>query len=207
MDGLAEILPDGSATAERLLLREFAHRIDDELAWAIDLVSKAANRCETSEARATLASVQERLENHARLYHALQMPQFTTTVDLAAYLRQLCWSISRSSLEGEGVALSLLLHPLMMSSERCWLLGMIVFGLVTSAARHVSHDGAGAIRLEVWLTARSVACAITDNGMADENRKRDRSTVETLVAQLNGTIDVHAAPDGTRTVVKIPRQA
>ena len=119
----------------------------------------------------------------------------------------MCWSISRSSLEGEGVALSLLLHPLMMSSERCWLLGMIVFGLVTSAARHVSHDGAGAIRLEVWVTARSVACAVTDNGMANDNRKRDRSTVETLVARLNGTVDIYAGADGTRTVVKIPRQA
>ena len=207
MSSLSELLPDGGVKAERLLLRELAHRIDDELASAIDLVAQAADRCDGIEARATLASVQCRLEGHAQLHHALQMPQFTTTVDLAAYLQQLCRSISRSSLEDKGIALSLLLHPLQMSSERCWLLGMIVFELITGAVRHVSHCGAGAIRLEVWLTATSVACSIMDNGSSDESRYReeDRSIVETLAARLHGTVDVRGGPDGFRTVVTIPR--
>lgn len=207
MSSLSDLLPDGDVRAERLLLRDFAHRIDDELASVIDLVSKAANRCDGAEARATLASVQDRLESHARLYRALQMPQFTTTVDLAAYLQQLCRSISRSSLEGEGIALSLLLHPLKINSERCWLLGMIVFEAITNAARRVAHGGAGAIHLEVRGTATSIACCITDNGPFDESRYReeDRSIVETLAAHLHGTVDVSVGPDGTRTVVNVPR--
>ena len=207
MSSLSELRPDSGIRAERLVLRELAHRIDDELASAIDLVSKAVHRCETTEARATLASVQERLESHARLYHALQMPQFTTTIDLAAYLQQLCWSISRSSLAGEGIALTLLLHPLKMSSDRCWLLGIIVFELIIDAARRVPHDGTGAIDLAVWVAANSVACAITDNGSpgACQGREDDPSLVESLAAHLGGTVDVHAGPDGTRAVVNVPR--
>jgi two-component sensor histidine kinase len=204
-----ELLPDGGVAAERLLLRELAHRIDDELASAIDLVSKAAGHCDGTEAKATLASVQDRLESHARLCHLLQLPQFTTAIDLAAYLQQLCRSISRSSLEAERIALSLLLHPLKMSSERCWLLGMIVFELITNAARHVSHGGAGAIHLEVWGTATSIACCVTYNGTFDESRYReqDRSIVEMLAANLHGTVDMSAGPEGTRTVVNVPRQS
>lgn len=208
MSSFSELLPDGRLTAERLLLRELAHRIDDELASAIDLVSRAANRCEGAEARAALASVQDRLESHARLCHALQMPQFATTIDLAAYLQQLCGSISRARLESDGIALSLLLHPLKVSSERCWLVGIIVFELITDAARRVSRSGAGAIHLEVWAAANSIVCCITDNGASGESRSReqDRSIVETLVARLHGTVDVSVGPDGTRAVVNFPRQ-
>ncbi|MBR0845755.1 sensor histidine kinase [Bradyrhizobium liaoningense] len=200
-------MPDGGVRAERLLLRELAHRTDDELALAIDLVTKAIDGCDGAEVRAALASVQDRLENHARLHHALQMPQFTTTVDLAAYLQQLCRSISRSSLEGEGIALSLLVQPLKIDSERCWLLGMIVFELITSAARHVSHSEAGEIRLELWGTATSISCCITDNGFSGESRFReeDRSIVETFVAHLGGMVDVCGGVDGGRTVVNVPR--
>jgi len=207
MSGLPELLPDHGANAERMLLRELAQQIDDELVSVIDLLSQAVNRCDGTEARAAVACVQDRLQSHARLHHALQMPQFATTVDLAAYLLQLGRSISRSRLEPEGIALSLLLQPLTMSSERCWLLGMIVFELITASARHVA-SGSGSIRLEVRGTANSVTCCITDNGRSNEVRSRGgHPIVEMLVARLNGTIDIRFRPDLTRTVVEIPRRA
>ncbi|KRR22596.1 histidine kinase dimerization/phosphoacceptor domain -containing protein [Bradyrhizobium retamae] len=207
MSDLSELLPDGGAKAERLVLRELEHRTDVELASAIDLVTKAINRCDGVEARAALASVQERLESHARLRHALQMPQFTTTVDLAAYLQQLCRSISRSSLEGECIALSLLLHPLKMNSTRCWLRGMIVFELITSAARHVYRGGAGAIHLEISVTGRSIACCVTDNGSVDQSqyRKEGSNIVKTLAAHLRATVDICVGSNGGKAIVKLPR--
>lgn len=208
MSSLAELSPDSGTNAERMLLRELAHQIEGELVSVIELLSEAAGRCEGTEARAILASVQDRLESHVCLHHALQMPQFATTIDLASYLRQLCRSISRSRLEHEGIALSLLLQPIKVSSERCWLLGMIVFELITASARHLSLDGAGAIRLEVWGTASSVTCCIVDNGTTAEGRPGlDRSIVDMLVARLNGTMDIRFGPDGARAVVEIPRRA
>ncbi|TWA98878.1 hypothetical protein [Bradyrhizobium stylosanthis] len=207
MSGLPEFLPHDGASAERMLLRELAQQIDDELVSVIDMVSEAASSCDGTEARAALASVQDRLENHMRLHHALQMPQFATTVDLAAYLQQLGRSISRSRLEPEGIALSLRLQPLTMSSERCWLLGRIVFELITASARHV-RSGTGSIRLEVRGTANSVTCCAIDNGPPDEARTRGaHPTVEMLVARLNGSMDVRVGPGATRTVVEIPRRA
>ena len=44
MSSPSELLPDRGATTERLLLREFPHRINDELASVISLSSVAANR-------------------------------------------------------------------------------------------------------------------------------------------------------------------
>jgi anti-sigma regulatory factor (Ser/Thr protein kinase) len=94
-----------------------------------------------------------------------------------------------------------------MNSERCWLLGMIIFEAITNAARRVAHGGAGAIHLEVRGTPTSIACCIMDNGLHDESRYRgeDRSIVETLAAHLHGTVDVCTGSDGTRTVVTVPR--
>ena len=208
MSSLSELSPDSGANAERMLLRELAHQIEGELVSVIELLSEAARRCDGTEARAILTSVQDRLESHVCLHHALQMPQFVTTIDLASYLQQLCRSISRSRLEYEGIALSLLLQPLKISSERCWLLGMIVFELITASARRISFEATGAIRLEVWGTASSVTCCVVDNGTTDEARARlDRSIVDMLVARLNGTMDIRFGPDGARTVIEIPHPA
>ncbi|OAF10719.1 hypothetical protein AYJ54_10690 [Bradyrhizobium centrolobii] len=191
-----------------LVLRELSHELDDELASAINLVSVAANSCDSAEARASLASVQERLQSHAQVCRSLQMPEYTTTIDLAAYLHHLCRSISRSRLEREGIVLSLLLHPVRMSSERCRLLGMIIFELTTNAARNAFHEGVGAIHLEVWPTATSIVCCIADSGSSDSTYpERNGSIVEALAASLNGTIDFGGGTNGTRTVVNIPREA
>jgi two-component sensor histidine kinase len=202
-------LPEPAAVAERLLLREFSHRINNELASAISLISVAALRCGSGEARAALATVQDRLENYASVHHSLQMPEYSTTIDLPAYIHQLCRAISRSKLEQEGIELSLSLYSLKMRSEHCWLLGMIVSELITNSARHAFRDGPGSIRVEVFPAESSVECRVADNGRSDANPRRGRglTIVEALAASLNGKVDVQFGPDGTTTVVNFPYQA
>ena len=206
MSSLSELLPDGGAPPERLLLRELAHRIDNELAAAIDLVSAAASLCESSEARVALAAVSDRLQCYAQLHHSLQMPEYTTTIDLAAYLNQLCRAISRSELVDREIELLLSAPPLRMSSEPCWHLGMIVFELITSAAQHAFPDGTGSIHLRVRLNAVSIECRITDTGIPDEDpsRRNGLAIVEALVRGLYGTVDTQSGPNETATVVHLP---
>jgi two-component sensor histidine kinase len=196
----------GRGAVERLLLREFSHRINNELASAIGLVSVAANRCDSNEAKATLAAVRDRLQSFARVHHSLQMPEYTTTIDLTAYIYQLCRSISHSKLESKGIELSLSIYPLRMSSERSWFLGMIVFELITNSARHAFHDNPGSIHLEVWREGTSIHCCIRDDGTSDANPSPGRglSIVEALASGLDGRVDMQFGPNGTRTVVSFP---
>jgi two-component sensor histidine kinase len=140
MSSLSELLPYRGAATERLLLREFSHRVKDQLAAAINLVTVAAGRCDSSEARAVLVAVLDRLPSHALVHRSLQMPDYDTTVDVAAYLQQLCRAISRAELAGEGIELLLSINPLRIRADRCWLLGMIVFELIADAARHRFAD-------------------------------------------------------------------
>ena len=120
----------------RLLLREFLHRINNEFASAIGVISIAAAHSANDEAKVVLAAVQDRLQNYALLHHPLQMPQHSSCIDAAAYLRQLCRAISRSKLETKGIELRLVEHTFQMNSERCWRLGLIVSELITNAERH-----------------------------------------------------------------------
>jgi len=120
-------LPERGTVVERLLLREFFHRINNELASAIGLISVANGCCNSKEASAVLTTVLERLENYASVQHSLQLPEYSTTIELTTYIHRLCRAISRSKLEREGIELSLSLYSLRMRSDRCWVLGMIVF--------------------------------------------------------------------------------
>jgi len=84
----------------------------------------------------------EQLHNYARVHHALQMPASNDDIDASAYLRELCRSISRSKLEHRNIELVLVECAFRMSSDRCWLMGMIVAELITNAVRHASTGAA-----------------------------------------------------------------
>jgi two-component sensor histidine kinase len=207
--GISRLLDQPSeraAVAERLLLRELSHRINNELASAINLISVAADRCGSNEAGTALTIVLDRLENYASVQHSLQMPECSATIELTTYIHQLCRAISRSKLERQGIELSLSLYALRMRSERCWLLGMIVFELITNSARHAFSNGPGSIHVEVLPTETSIECRVSDNGRSEPNPRPGRglTIVEALAASLHGTVDVQSGPNGTTTVVSFP---
>jgi two-component sensor histidine kinase len=123
--------PDGAP-----LMRELSHRINNEFTSAISVISLTAARSGSSEVKAALSDVSDRLHRYADVHRTLQMPEYQTYVDAALYLQQLCLSISRSRLEPNNIKLILAVRPLSIPSDRCWRLGMIVYGLITNSARH-----------------------------------------------------------------------
>ena len=133
---MRQLATEQSFPEERLLINELTHRINNEFASAISLVSLAAVRSSNREVKVALTSVVELLHHYADVYRALQMPEHRTRIDVAAYLEQLCLSISRSKLDYVKINLLLAAVPLSMQSDRCWRLGMIVYELITNAARH-----------------------------------------------------------------------
>jgi two-component sensor histidine kinase len=78
------------------------------------------------EVKLALSAVNELLHSYADAHRALQMPEADGLVDAATYLRRLCLSISRSKLDHLQIHLVLAACPLLLRSDRCWRLGMIV---------------------------------------------------------------------------------
>jgi hypothetical protein len=120
---------------ERTLVREMTHRVNNQLASAIDVVTAAAVRAEHPEARVALGNVADLLPEQANVHRVLTIPVGDALVDAAQYLRQLCLATTRSRLEPIGVHLSFQADTLPLEPERCWRLGMAVHELLTNSAR------------------------------------------------------------------------
>jgi two-component sensor histidine kinase len=194
---------------ERLLLREYTHRMNNELASAISAISTAAARSASTDARAAFSAVEEMLHNYAQVHHALQMPEYSLPIDAAAYVRQLCLAISRSKLEGKGIELLLVERTFRMDAERCWRLGLILSELITNSFRHAFTGDGGTIRVELFPSRWSLECHVEDDGVSELNPKSGRGfeIIDALVESLGGTIRQYFGPEGTASVLLVPRSA
>jgi two-component sensor histidine kinase len=191
---------------EKLLEGELTHRMNNEFAAAIAVVSLAAARSPSSEVKSALAVVEARLHSYVQVNRSLQRPSQDTIIDASAYLRGLCQSISRSRLDCRGIELQFVGRPLDMDSERCWRLGMIISELVTNAARHAFGDGGGKIQVELSRRGPLANCRVADDGTAPENIRPGRgfAIVQGLIATLHGTINQHFGPRGSVSDMNFP---
>src|SRR5262245_38885752 len=191
---------------ERVLLQELNHRINNEFGSAISVVSLTAARSSNREVKAALTDVTEILHHYAGVHHALRMPEHDVRVDRAAYLRKLCLSIRRSKLDHMKIDLVLAASRLWLQSDQCWLLGMIVYELVTNAARHAFADGNGGIRIELLRAGKSVECRVLDNGSAAANFQPGRGLkiVDQLTKALDGRFDQEFRSVGSASIVVFP---
>jgi two-component sensor histidine kinase len=192
----------------QLLVREMSHRINNEFASAISLVSLTAARTDNQEVKLALAGVADHLHSYARVHRALQMPLQIEAVNASEYLRSLCQSISQSKLGHRGIELVYAGSPVQLSSERCWKLGMIVSELVTNAARHAFGEGGGTIRVELFAIGALIECRVVDNGAVRGPIRPGQGTriIEALVRGLDGEVSRIFGPNGTISTVVFPRR-
>lgn len=140
------------------------------------------------------------------MHRALQFPERQGSSDAASYLRRLCLAIARARLERRNIGLVLSECPLRLSSEQCWLLGMIVNELITNAARHAFGERGGEIRVEIIANDGVVECRISDDGSAKTHIRPGRglSIVGALVAALGGKIAHQFGSQGSSSVLSFP---
>src|SRR6516165_4081266 len=151
--------PDGS-----LLLRELNHRINNELTCAICTVSASATESDNVAVKAALLDVADLLHRCADVHRALRMPDQEPLTDVAKYLQQLCFSITKYRLERLAIRVLFSADDLRLEGERCWKLGLIVSELLTNVARHAQFDARPPeLRVELMLAGSIVKCWVCDN--------------------------------------------
>ena len=195
-----------SPSEDRLLLDELTHRVSNELASAIGIVTAAAERSSATEVKVALGRVRERLESWAQVQLALRMPDYDTLIDAAIYLRQLCHALLSSQLSSQGIELTVDAPPLQLHSVQCWRMGLIVAELVTNSARHAFSGNGGVIHVELMSWDAAVECCVEDNGCAacDVRPGRGLRIVAALTEKLGGSVDHRFGPQGTRSTLTFP---
>lgn len=196
----------GTICSETLLLQELTHRVTNDWTSAICAVSTAARSARNRQVKSVLENVAGQLYRHAELLRALQIPSENTLADVAEYLHRLCLSISRSKLDWMSIRLTLAADPLLMETERCWRLGMIVYELVTNAARHAFRDQTGgSIRVDLCCADTLVLCKVSDNGSAPAHVQPGKglTIVRELVRSLGGQFEQTFGQFGSTTIVQV----
>jgi two-component sensor histidine kinase len=191
---------------QQVLLHELNHRINNEFAAVISVVSLTAARADNDDVKAALSGVTALLHHHAAVHRALQMPEHDSLIDAAAYLRKLCVAISRSQLEPRKINLVLAPQPLRLEAERCWRIGLIVYELVINAAWHAFPRGDGEVRLELLRTGPFVECRVSDNGSSPPKIRLGHGLkiVDELARSLDGRFEQRLGPHGSRSIVIFP---
>ena len=210
MSRLIEIADQArSAPPADLLLREFSHRINNEFASAIAIVSIASARAESDVARSALNSVRDQLHSYALVHRALAMPERNLRIDAAESISRLCQAMSEARLSAEGIELIFVEHPVRLDAERCWQMALVVSELITNAARHAFHRRGGSIRVEVAQKGAFIQCSVSDNGCAAAvNRPGCGSRIiRALAESLGGTIERRFERTGTRATLTFPMDA
>src|ERR1700730_6297149 len=147
------------STESQLLLREMSHRVNNEFASAIGMVSLTASHSSNAEVRAALESVVERLHNFAQVHRALEIPKTSSRIDTSSYLCDLCRSISNAKLACRNIELIFVERPpIQLTPENSWRLGMVVSELITNVVRHAFNEHGGTIRVELKTSRGQTEC-------------------------------------------------
>ena len=176
----------------RPLLDELNHRIKNELASVINLVTFKAVWTDNVEAKEELSNVVDLLHQHVQVHSILTMPDRDALVDAGEQLRKLGLAMSRCKLDRMNIRLVLAAETLPLESERCWRLALAIYELVTNAVRHACFDGRdGEIKISLMRAGSWVNCRVADNGSGLGRIKLGRGLriVGDLAGSLGGRID------------------
>ena len=204
---MPDSLPYTPALEGRTLLDELNHRIKNELASVINLVTFKAVWTDNVDAKEELSNVVELLHQHVQIHSILTIPDRGALVDAGEQLRKLGLAISRSKLDRMNIRLVLSTESLALESERCWRLALTIYELVTNAVRHACFDGRdGEIKIRLMRAGSWVNCRVTDNGSGLGRIKFGRGLriVGELASSLGGRIDRTSGPMWTSFGLDFP---
>ncbi len=204
--------PDSTLKFDRgtvFLLREMTHRINNEFASLMGLMSRAARDLTDDRAKAAFEDVAECLCSHAEVHRALAVPEHDDLIDATDYLGSLCRAISRTTLARRGITLTMVGTRQYATAAQCWKLGMIVSELVNNSVRHAFAEGGSRIRVDLGSAGHQLRCRVSDDGKHSTqyrppSRRSGLTIVETLATAMAGTIEHRATAQGTRAVIRFP---
>jgi two-component sensor histidine kinase len=151
-----------------------------------------------------------RLMTMARMYDSLLGSGLANTVDLGAYVRQLCADLAEvHGTEHQNVHQTCSTIPLGVDLDTVTALGMAAAELVTNCYVHGFPNGRSGV-IDVLLSTSGTdegALAIKDNGVGfdvtAENERHGVGLVKQLMRQVNGSFDIQSH-DGTLWTLRFP---
>ena len=207
---LAEKQKDDLVREKRVLLQELQHRVANSLQIIASVLMQSARRVQSEETRLHLQDAHSRVMSIAMLQKQLAVTQLKS-VELRAYFRDLCRSISASMIDDpKRLTLKAVVDDTSTNSDVSVSMGLIVTELVINAIKHAFPDRTTGGKIIVSFASDGGAwlLSVADNGTGmPVGKKRGKpglgtGIVEALSKQLDATVTVIDANPGTRVEVR-----
>lgn len=199
------------AAREATLLRDFQHRVMNNLQFILSLLDMQARRTGSEEIRDAFRDLRARIDVLAEVYRLLYRTSGETTLDIGAYVGALAHNLSRFYDSAGAVTLSVDTVPVHLDLDRAFPTGLVVTELMVNCFKHAFDGGRpGRIAVRVGHAAPDrLAVTVADNGPGlppagdDGERRLGMTIVHSLARQMGGTVEVRSE-DGLSVTVCVP---
>lgn len=211
-----ELYEQARADAEEraLLLKEIDHRVRNNLAVIMGLVSMERNRRPTRRPAEALASLENRLRSFLLVHESLRRQNYGA-VPVREIVERMAQRLRNNLVLDGRVRLDVSGDIDPLGERQGFALALAMNELLTNAFRHAFPDGReGRIRIRVDDLGTAVRLEVSDNGVgmppAPETAVlgSGRSIIDALVhGDLGGHVEYAAGDPGTRVVLSFPRES
>jgi two-component sensor histidine kinase/putative methionine-R-sulfoxide reductase with GAF domain len=190
-----------------MVLREFQHRVKNNLQTIISFLALQRRHASTPEDRDRFVSVMDRVHAIALAQDQLSFETGVSNVEFGDYLHALCANIDPQR-ETIGIEVETdrgALLPL----DRAVAAGLIVNELVTNSLKYAFDESGGIIRVTFTMVPdQGEAClAVEDNGRGMGPPREGGlglRLIDAFTTQLDGQVEQEPVEKGTRTCVRFP---
>lgn len=192
-------------------LQEFNHRVLNSLTMISSIIGMESRALDDGAGRAALERVRARLVAVSNLYRILGGAELGSTIDAASYLQNVADAVSASVGSDERISIEVQSARCQLTTGQAAALGLITNETMTNAYKHAfTGRTKGTILVSLSEDTRCLTLTVADDGRGMPADARDglgTTLVESLAADLGGSVTVASADTGTRIGVRFPRLA
>jgi len=193
---------------QKVLIDEINHRVKNSLQLVASLLNLQATAADDPEVSQNLQEAVARVTAIARIHERLYRSPDVATVDLAAYLADICTDLAALAPQCEIVYQTKAAIPI--ATDRAVRIALLATELITNAAKHAG-PGRIVVKANATDATASVVLCVRDEGQGlpnDFSMGRAQSLgmkiIRALVEQMGASLTINSAQPGAEFVAEIP---
>jgi len=202
----AEEITRASLHEKEVLLKEIHHRVKNNLQIISSLLNLQSGTSHDNSS--AFKESQSRIKSMALIHEKLYQSESLSHIDFSGYVASLTNYLSRSYILSQNVTIEMDIQGISLDVDRAIPCGLIINELVTNSLKYAFKDGkAGEIQINMVMDGGKYVLIVSDDGVGLPQGLDFRNSpslglqlVNTLVEQLEGTIELEKAAGTTFTI-------
>ncbi|MEM7487984.1 MAG: sensor histidine kinase [Pseudomonadota bacterium] len=197
---------------KNILLKEVHHRVKNNLQLITSIMNMQVRRANTTETRAVLGRLLDRVMGLAAVHRALYQSEDMERIEMGSLIEELASQIIVSDPDRRTIHTDIETDPVTLMPDQAVPLSMLASEAMTNAVSHGGPDEGGDLRVEVRLVRTEGDAArlsvVSTLGDAEAWEPRDvglgAQLMQAFEAQLGGTLEMGRVDGAYRVEITFP---